>query len=230
MSFKVDTFNIGLYNTIGDSNHNDQQPEELLHPIKRHGEDNVDRRAHGKLTNQKAINHRNFHFGASGRYTYTDDELQRIFYNMPPMDRVKLSQILKKQGNWVALYNDLKERYSVDQINALMHGGTAHFQTDYSSTSSFAPGHQHLMQNHKVQMPLGPNGMHSMNYHMASYAGRPNSLQGNKKHGLLDYIFGRYRSEGESDLGTSRQIDIEKSSPYEYSGADCDIVPHMNGF
>lgn len=230
MSFKVDYFNTGLYNVIGDGNHNDQQPEELLHPIQEHAQANVDKRVHGCLKDQKSIKHRDFHFGASGRYQYSDDELQRIIFNMPPMDRVKLSQVLKKQGNWVALYNDLRERYSVDQINALTHGGVAHFQTDYSATSSFLPGQQHLMQNHPVKMPLGPNGMHAMNYHMASYAGRPNSLQGNKKHGLLDYIFGRHKNDGESDMGSSRQIDIEKCSPYEYCGADCDIVPHMDGF
>lgn len=230
MSFKVEHFNTGLYNVIGDGNHNDMQPEELLHPIAEHSEANVDRRAHGNLVNQKTIRHKDFHFGASGRYNYTNDEIQRIFFNMSPMDRIKLSQILKRQGNWVALYNDLKERYSLDQINALMHGGAAHFQTDYSTTTSFAPGQQHLMQKHPVKMPLGPNGMHGMNYHMASYAGRPNPVQGNKKHGLLDYIFGRYRSDGESDMGTSRQLDVERSSPYEYAGADCDIVPHMDGF
>lgn len=234
MAFKLNSRSIlGLEDESSARSSDKGKQEELLRPASRRPVDmysNPEDTVQGSYVNPvRGTKHTKESVGASGRYQYSDVEMQKVLYNMPPMDEVKLQQVMDKKGNWVAAYQDLIHRYSLDQINALMHGGKAHFQTQYGQKNGFEPGEQHMYQDPGQFHPQGPGGRHAIQYNLAHYASAP-TQQGNKKQGPLHFLYKAHKSEGHASTGSSREMDRPKSSVYSYVSDTMDIVPDMNGY
>ena len=162
--------------------------------------------------------------GVSGRFTYNDDRLGKIIYNMPPMDRRKLSMVIERKGNWVNLYNDLISRYSEDQINAFMHGGEAHYATGVGTVNNFVPFGQHKNGKGIKSDAEGSNGSHALQYHVHAFSGHPSS-QGNKRHGILTKIFSSISMPAHSEPFATRRNHDRGLKTHATTG---DIVPFVN--
>ncbi len=120
--------------------------------------------------------------GASGRHKYSEEALGRAMYEFSPMDRTKLDKVMKREGNWVNMYQDLISRYSIDKINAFMNGGEAHYGTQIGVPNGFYRRDHLKAREGMIHRPIGTNGNHALRFTLNSYAFNPD-IQGAKFHG-----------------------------------------------